>query len=68
MATPRSSADEGLISRNPGIVSAIFAVVVAAGFLFALYSSATGHHGGGGHGPAPHGSPAAHPPAAPAGH
>ena len=59
-ATHSSQNNDGFISRHPGWVGAIFAILVAVGFLGALYNSATSHHEGGA--PAHGGSaaPAAH--------
>lgn len=38
-----SKSELGFVSRHPGIVSAIVAIVIAVGFVAALYVSA-GHH------------------------
>jgi hypothetical protein len=43
----------GFVGDHPGLIAALFAIVVTAGFLFALYSSAQGHHEAA---PAAHGS------------
>ncbi len=32
--------------KHPGLIAGVFTVIVLAGFLFAVYSSATGHEGG----------------------
>ncbi len=63
MATPSSSESKGFVANNPGWIGTIFAILVAAGFLGALYQSSQSHHG-----PAPHGSPASSAPHAPAAH
>lgn len=51
--------DHGFVGNHPGLIAALFAIVVTAGFLFALYSSAQGHHEAGApaHGSAPAAAP-----------
>lgn len=52
---------EGFVGKHPGIVAALFAIAVAAGFI-ALLIAGSGDHGGG------HGAPAGQHGSAPAHH
>jgi hypothetical protein len=46
---------EGFVGKHPGIIAALFAIAVAAGFIGALMAGADGGHGApaGQHGSAP---------------
>lgn len=45
--------DRGFISNNPGIVAAVVATLIGAGFLFLVIQGGTHHEGGAAHGGAP---------------
>ncbi|MBK9263696.1 MAG: hypothetical protein IPM54_28320 [Polyangiaceae bacterium] len=55
MSTSQNSSGNPILD-NPGVSATVFAIVVALGFVGALYQSATSHHGdahGGTHNAAP---------------
>lgn len=45
--------EHGFISRNPGIIATLVAIVIGVGFVLILVQSGSGHHGAPAHGAAP---------------